>query len=400
MATKNDFIAQRTATMTVTAGAITRTLQVSQSANPAGMTAASTRTWAVSEVYEGVTIEQVWSDYIEYDGKSKVPATITDFINSMDVGDYRNIPGYKGYAYNYAYVVANHDKLCPAPWRVPTANDLRNLAIAFGSTGHRHEGVDNTDQLKEVIKKFEDIGFEYSGRFNPTNNQFQYEVNVGYIYSKDQAQNGDATKSNHLLIKNRGQNNTWSVIPWNEYHTSQQRNFGLPVRCVKGPEVNVKEAIFETGASLRGWGVAGAGQEGLTIDPNGISQGKPCVSYSHVLNTLFNLNKISEWSLETKVTIQNGILAFNVYISDVTRLSNIDISIHSSADDFLVFAGGGINSADWNFLTNGWNRVEKDLSSMLVRGNPDFSAINAVHFHFHATNPLTVKLDNIRFYEK
>jgi len=226
-----DFADILAATVTVTAGDASIPFQVSQNGNPAGTPKAahSTTTW---EARTG-DYKFVLSDYIEYDGDGKVAAgTITEFANSMTEGQYRDNPGYKGYVYNLAYVIANQDKLCPAPWRVPSPNDLKNLDKALGGTGEHMSGDSFEAELH--LQEYVDRGFEYSGRYNPTNNQFQYRPGVGYITSNSTAAaEPNPDKACHLMIRNPAQNGDWAVYPWNEGATSQTKNFGLPVRCIK-----------------------------------------------------------------------------------------------------------------------------------------------------------------------
>jgi hypothetical protein len=78
--------------------------------------AASTETWEI-ELPNGVT--QIWSDYInlpecnkeEYDDSNKA-----DCHRSEEIF----------YAYNAGYVEKYVDKLCPAPWRLPTSKDVEH----------------------------------------------------------------------------------------------------------------------------------------------------------------------------------------------------------------------------------------------------------------------------------
>jgi uncharacterized protein (TIGR02145 family) len=78
--------------------------------------AASTQTWTFGK--------QIWSDAIRIPACNKV-----SFTDSKDTSDCRSYTGGLEiwYYYNWAYVHANADTLCPSPWRVPTENDLELL---------------------------------------------------------------------------------------------------------------------------------------------------------------------------------------------------------------------------------------------------------------------------------
>ena len=224
-ATKNDFTVQKTATVTVTAGTITETIQVTQSANPNGMAAASTQTWKL--VSQNQTHKIELSDYIEYDGKGKVAAgTITQFNFSLPEGDYRNNPDYKGYVYNLAYVKANKDKLCPAPWRVPSPDDMIKLDRALGG-----EGVNVETQAH--VEKYLAAGFQYSGRFrNQNGGEFQLKDNVGYLTS-DREFADDTNKTSHLMIRREFSGGGWAVYLENAPASSQDKTTGISLRCVR-----------------------------------------------------------------------------------------------------------------------------------------------------------------------
>jgi hypothetical protein len=95
--------------------------------------AASTRTWTFGG--------QTWSDAIRIPECNK-----TSFSNSIDVPDCRsyNVGSETWYYYNWAYVVANQNALCPPPWRVPTPVDyawstsidnMQTLTDAWGLPG-------------------------------------------------------------------------------------------------------------------------------------------------------------------------------------------------------------------------------------------------------------------------
>ena len=110
--------APRAATVTVTAGTLTADVTVTQAAKAAAPPphAASTTTWTFGA--------QQWSDAINIPDCNK--SEFTDSPNTPSCRSF-NGTGTNGatyYYYNWAYVNANKDALCPAPWRVPTKGDL------------------------------------------------------------------------------------------------------------------------------------------------------------------------------------------------------------------------------------------------------------------------------------
>jgi uncharacterized protein (TIGR02145 family) len=94
--------------------------------------AASTKTWVI--VGNGIT--QTWSDNIN------VPAcNISSFSNSSTVPQCRSATynSVLNFYYNWSYVNANKNTMCPSPWRVPTANDLMILDLALGGDGQNRQ---------------------------------------------------------------------------------------------------------------------------------------------------------------------------------------------------------------------------------------------------------------------
>jgi hypothetical protein len=97
--------------------------------------AASTRTWSV-----GI---QTWSDAIHIPDCNKM-----NEMNSLTVPQCRSYTegANTWYYYNWPYVIANADLLCPIPWHVPTSSDLDilrrgkytalELAITWGLNGY------------------------------------------------------------------------------------------------------------------------------------------------------------------------------------------------------------------------------------------------------------------------
>jgi hypothetical protein len=109
----------RTATVTLTSGAETKEVTVTQNGTTSTpLYAASTQTWTFGD--------QIWSDAIQIPECNK-----TSFTNSYDVPDCRNYTNNNityYYYYNWAYVNTNGTTLCASPWRVPSQADFVALS--------------------------------------------------------------------------------------------------------------------------------------------------------------------------------------------------------------------------------------------------------------------------------
>jgi hypothetical protein len=110
----------RSATVTIAAGSVNRTVAVAQAAKPATppQYAASTQTWT----FGSSTL--VWSDAIRIPECDKNSFTDSWYEPHCRSYTYNNK---KWYYYNWSYVNQNAEQLCPTPWRVPTAADFVNL---------------------------------------------------------------------------------------------------------------------------------------------------------------------------------------------------------------------------------------------------------------------------------
>ena len=227
---------------------------------PGELVAASDETWTIGD--------QIWSDYIIYDGNGKVDAgTISDYAGTNTVGDYRDNPGYKGYMYNFPYILANEDKLCPSPWRVPSPQDIIDLDKALGGDGTNYHadagtlGAGHDPNIGVRVQRYiNEFGWEFSGRVNANNtitnagnpgglgnlstNAGANEtilINVGTVadpvYEPSDVQNSVNTgpwqdRPSHLCVKiESGDGN--AVFPQNEGNSSNQKERAFPVRCVK-----------------------------------------------------------------------------------------------------------------------------------------------------------------------
>jgi hypothetical protein len=107
----------RAATVTIACDTAMRTIAVSQDARPAPPPyAASTITWVVGD--------QTWSDYIQMPGCASIGWKESDTEPAC-----RTYGGvHNAYEYNWAYVNANAERMCPSPWHIPSGAEFRDLA--------------------------------------------------------------------------------------------------------------------------------------------------------------------------------------------------------------------------------------------------------------------------------
>jgi uncharacterized protein (TIGR02145 family) len=106
----------RSATVTLTAGTLTRAVGVTQAARNPPPYAVSTQTWGIGDL--------TWSDRIV--ARSPWPGSHCATTEYLD---------YEGrFYYNWNCVNAAAAMLCPSPWRVPTDDDFRTLFPTVSGT--------------------------------------------------------------------------------------------------------------------------------------------------------------------------------------------------------------------------------------------------------------------------
>lgn len=160
------------------------------------------------------------------------------------------------------------------------------------------------------------------------------------------------------------------------------------------PEPEIVGNVWDDCESLTGWESGGfelsldtdAKQGNFSIK----SSGQGVVIYQKKFDQPFNAG----------VTVEDGTLAFSLYIMDTGPMKTGDNSIEitsSGQPDLAEFA--------WRFgedfeINNGWNRIELKLKDARVSGGgADLSALNFIRIYHTAIDaPMTFKIDNIRFY--
>jgi hypothetical protein len=176
-----------------------------------------------------------------------------------------------------------------------------------------------------------------------------------------------------------------------------KHNYSVPVRLTIDnskvvPEPPIIGKVLDACESTAGW----LCNFTLSLDASDKREG----SYSLRAEgtDAFVLFKVFE-PFDTEVTRENGVLALDLYVSDVSMLGpgNNQIQITSSGEL-------DINAVFWTFnemgdLNNGWNKIELSLSK--AGNDVNLQAIN--YFMFYDLNlqgSVVFKLDNIRFYSK
>jgi uncharacterized protein (TIGR02145 family) len=148
--------------------------------------------------------EQTWSDAIHCPECNKEAFERSD--TDPDCRSYTE-NGKTWYYYNWAYVDANKNKMCPSPWRVPIKEDFETLVSTLGG---------NTQTARDAIAAAWGYGGIVAGSPGYMSTIAVYwsstEDNRNFIYYFD---------SDTLGVFN---------IP----DTNLDKYYGLQVRCVKG----------------------------------------------------------------------------------------------------------------------------------------------------------------------
>jgi uncharacterized protein (TIGR02145 family) len=163
----------------------------------------------------GNGITQIWSDAVTATNCQKTTfngATIDwdNPTNSNFNADCRSNPDYPGDLFSWCAVIRFQNQLCPAPWRVPTSEDFRDLDIAMGGTGNFP--TFNSNSITRWGGAFGG-GCYYDGSlFN--------QGSCAYYWSQT---GGDATSGRFLYFNTDG-------IVWLRWG---DKYFGFSLRCVR-----------------------------------------------------------------------------------------------------------------------------------------------------------------------
>jgi uncharacterized protein (TIGR02145 family) len=174
-----------------------------------GTVTRGTQEWQIS----GNGITQIWSDVVTATNCQK-----TTFAGgSMDNfnADCRSNPNHKGDLFSWCAVRRFANQLCPAPWRVPTTEDFRDLDIAMGGTGNSRTDLDFVDS--NYITRW---GGAFGGNC-VSDGTLWSQGSRGYYWSQSE---NDGTNGRSLNFDTNGTINPQS---WDG------KNYGLTLRCVQ-----------------------------------------------------------------------------------------------------------------------------------------------------------------------
>ena len=176
-------------------------------------------------------------------------------------------------------------------------------------------------------------------------------------------------------------------------------NYAAPVKLNIGEFVEEPETDYyylDRCESTDGW----AGPN-ITLDSENAQEGDFCVSTTINGDVVFFQKQFGAPLDASKVSMEHGYFAFDLYISDTNAL-NLD-----SGDGQIEISSSGTcdqQELNWVFkstlrLQNGWNHLSLKLSDAGSSGNINLSSVNWFRLYHTGTGSLTVKIDNLRFYE-
>jgi len=179
--------------------------------NSLGTVTRGTQEWTIS----GNGITQIWSDAVTASGCQKTTFNGGTWDPPNFNADCRSNPGFPGDLFSWCAVIRFQDQLCPAPWRVPTREDFRDLDIAMGGTGNSRTDLDfvNSNYITR-----------WGGAFGG-NCHFDGTLwNQGSWASYWSQTENDATYGRHLSFNSNG-----IIYPqdWS------RKNDGFSLRCVR-----------------------------------------------------------------------------------------------------------------------------------------------------------------------
>jgi len=175
-----------------------------------------------------------------------------------------------------------------------------------------------------------------------------------------------------------------------------KHNYSVPVKLNIDnshvvPDIAIPGNVIDDCESLDGW-QSGGFELSLDTDKKEGEYSLKATGTGVVI-----IQKIFSEPFNTGVSKENGYLAFNMYVENTAVFGDSD-------NQFELTSSGGpdVHEISWKFkdmnLFNGWNKVELSLAGAT---DLDLSAVNFIRFyHTGITGPITVKFDNIRFYEK
>jgi hypothetical protein len=151
------------------------------------------------------------------------------------------------------------------------------------------------------------------------------------------------------------------------------------------------ESIYEWAC----WGGA------IELDESDPREGSACVMNPRAGDGGVNFLQKVFPAFNAEVSLEDGYLAFSLYMDDVAKLGEIP----NGAFEITSSGHEDEEELQWSIpqmklLKNGWNEVELKLSE--AGGVPliNLQRVNFLRFIGDLSSPAVIKIDNIRFYEK
>ena len=210
----------------------------------------------------------------------------------------------------------------------------------------------------------------------------------------DVADNSSYFKENKEYYFRLGARSSYSGALYN-YAPTVKINIGEFVDDISRPGV-----FFDECESTEGWKSQGT----LSVDYLDKTQGNGCLSTTVPKNALLFFERALETPVDTKVSQEDGVLAFDLYVADLDAFgwglgdAQIEISSGGKAD---------VGELHWTFLADdlnlrpGWNNIRLSLAGARKTGGAiNLQAVNYFRlYHTRLNSDATLKIDNIRFYE-
>lgn len=139
----------------------------------------------------------------------------------------------------------------------------------------------------------------------------------------------------------------------------------------------------------------------LTLDSSDPQEGTFCLK-AMVNHDVVLFQKVFKTPVNAHVSKDNGYFAFDLFISDATQ-----INWDGGDSQIEIASGGNCDQQELNWpmrsslhLHNGWNHLALKLTDANSSGGAiNLSSINWLRIYHTSTGTLTMKIDNIRFYE-
>lgn len=186
---------------------------------------ASSSVWEIRD--ENNVLIQTWSDAVT----ASNCGNRVDFNGGADDergfnADCRSNPNFDGDVFSWCAVVRFAHLLCPYPWRVPTPDDFAALHVAIGGTG---EAASFSAEIFGALR--EQWGGQLAGTFTwfeQLNTNVHQNANVMGIYWASAS--FPSTANPDVLVGGAFYTDSWNTV---SPRSSNMKNVGLPLRCVK-----------------------------------------------------------------------------------------------------------------------------------------------------------------------